>query len=448
MTPHFGSKIFNGEYGMQSLKLRRLPLFIFAISYIVMLFADNESLKYLPIVITLFSVLLSGVEMTFACFCCYMFFSYPPVNAVALLIIAIALIIQKGKIVLCDRKPTMLIILFCLWLLVDSFISKSSVTNWNEWISWIYILIIVIICQNISYDSAHLALVGLQLSGLMMVVLQIIIMLSPSVAGLISNMSAIRIPDVNFRAIMYGICILITEYLVYKKLNNILFGICNITLAVFGVFALGSRGMMALLLLYFLMRYLLTGDVNINVLVKKIVIAIVAAIGVGFFLQTPIAQDILTNLQSISSTTIHSNAVRINLYKDIITKMIPQNFLFGVGPGHFTDMYPVYASIPFRASHAHSIYLQILSEDGIIGFVIIVSLICVFIKRTIKNLFEKTVSYKRTCAYVNLFFLVYGIVEQVWGDSRILGMFIIVNILVMSINVKEQKDVGLNVYNK
>lgn len=423
-------------------------MLLFGIAYLIMLFADSETLKYLPIIIVFISVIFFGSEITFACFTCFMFFSYPQINAVALLFIAISIMLKNRKLTVCDKKTTAIMVIFTVWVFIDLLLPHTIESNWNEGITWAYVLIIVLVCQNISSYSSYFVLVGLQLAGLLLVLLQIGCMVSPHLSSLISNMSAIRIPDINYRSIIYGSCVLITEYLIFKKMNGKVYGLICIVLSIFGILSLGTRGMMALLLVYFMMRYILMGEASGNGIAKKAFIAIAVFAACVYFIQTKIAEDIVANLQSISSTTMHSNYVRIRLYEDILTRMIPKNFVAGVGPGNFTFVYPQYATIPFMASHAHSIYLQILSEDGVIGFALILSMIMVFIGRAIKGLIDKTPTYQRTCAYINMFFLVYGAVEHVWGDSRALGLFIIINIMFITIQLKENDDDRFNVYNQ
>ncbi len=422
------------------MRLKNLSFILFSISYILMLVLNIPSLMYLPEVVVLISVLLFGASETFICFMCFMCFSYPTVNAVCALIIFIALLVEKHRIKVIDKKSTYIILLFTLWTLIDSAFTRINGSNWNDSISWMYVLILLIICQNLSQHYLHDVFKSIQSAGFILVGLQLICLLYSPVNNLLTNTSTIRIPDINNRSILFATCILLTEYLTSKKIELKVFGIIKIALFVFGIFALGARGIMALILVYFALRYVLIGEVSSKVLVRKTVIAVFVAVGGIYFLQTEVAAEILANLQSITSLTMHSNAVRIRLYSDIIGKMIPSNFLMGIGSGNFALTYPSYASIPFHADHAHSIYLQIFSESGVIGFIIVMILIFNYIKRTLRSLFEKKIALIRTCAYVNFFFLIYGLVENTWGDSRSMTIFFAINCATFVISSNEAQN--------
>ncbi|NQT46453.1 MAG: tetratricopeptide repeat protein [Candidatus Omnitrophica bacterium] len=98
-----------------------------------------------------------------------------------------------------------------------------------------------------------------------------------------------------------------------------------------------------------------------------------------FIILVCLAITLLMVASALKITTNHMNntlqtdlSTRLQLYKDIF-RLIQRFPIFGVGLGNFQTVFPIYQSFAYRSIfiYAHNDYLQLFSELGIFGFIIV-----------------------------------------------------------------------------
>jgi O-antigen ligase len=128
-----------------------------------------------------------------------------------------------------------------------------------------------------------------------------------------------------------------------------------------------------------------------------------------------IPEDLLIkkSFQSILSMQLDkSNLGRVFAWI-IAIDIIPQNPLWGIGPGNFEKYAKIFfqdTGIPFKAMfpHAHNIYLIILSEQGIIGFIVIGSIvfICTYkLFYRVLNNSQNSINYAILSGFIVMMFM-------------------------------------------
>lgn len=99
---------------------------------------------------------------------------------------------------------------------------------------------------------------------------------------------------------------------------------------------------------------------------RFIVLGVIGCICLLFFLP----ETILLRIASIADMSDTSTSYRLNIWIATID-MLKDYWMSGIGPGitAFNTVYPLYSLNTIAAPHAHNLYLQILVECGISGFV-------------------------------------------------------------------------------
>lgn len=163
----------------------------------------------------------------------------------------------------------------------------------------------------------------------------------------------------------------------------------------------GSRGgLLGLAIALLLSILIFKGKMNKMFLLGSVVIVIVAIF-------TPYLSSTLQVPQRIQfQEAVHSRSFQ---YRSIVYRtglnMFLHNSLFGVGVGNFPTSYNKYrfAGDYLDSREAHSAYISILGEYGLIGFTIFFLLIVSILKKhliNIRNLPHKSKQYYLTFAYI------------------------------------------------
>ena len=151
--------------------------------------------------------------------------------------------------------------------------------------------------------------------------------------------------------------------------------------------------------------------------------------------------SIIDRFSSIGNMTDSSTSYRVFIWEASV-KMI-NDFLFtgiGIGTSAFQTVYSEYALAGIEtAPHAHNLYLQILVETGLFGFLSFVAVMILFFMKLftfMKNrcsFDEKIITGALACGIVA--FLIQGLTDYVWYNYRIFSIFWIITALcVASIN--------------
>ncbi len=152
--------------------------------------------------------------------------------------------------------------------------------------------------------------------------------------------------------------------------------------------------------------------------------------GILLLLLSPLflPDSIINRFMSVGDMKDTSTSYRVNIWFGTLA-MLKDYWFCGIGPGTeaFNIVYPYYAYSGVVAPHSHNLFLQILVEDGIMGFLVFLSILIVYFKSVISCV----VKAKRGVLKATLIglgagmagFLVQGLFDNVWYNYRIVLFF-------------------------
>lgn len=170
-------------------------------------------------------------------------------------------------------------------------------------------------------------------------------------------------------------------------------------------------------------------------------VPVVLLASLGFLVVAVAAVDPLRDrvLSMFAGREDSSNNFRINVWASV-RQMIADRPILGIGPGNtaFTKIYPSYQQAGFTALSAYSIFLEVLVETGIIGFVCFLWLLTVTF-----NLGWQQIQRLRQVRDVNAFWLMgaiasmvgmlsHGLVDTVWYRPQVSTLWWLMLALVAS----------------
>lgn len=206
----------------------------------------------------------------------------------------------------------------------------------------------------------------------------------------------------HYSKFLLDIYIIITLFEKNTKTKTILYTISLIL----SLYSRSRTSLMIILItiIYRLYQNIMENNNTIKEIIKKLVIiiimAIVGGIGINYF------------VENLSQTT-ESNSERTLLITTAL-KEIKQNPLNGVGPGNFNLYADMRLGIKFKSNDltVHNYYLEVLTELGIIGFIIVF----LYYGDIVKHLMKRNCDVKYKNIY--LYFLVFQFFNTSSGDQR------------------------------
>ncbi len=164
--------------------------------------------------------------------------------------------------------------------------------------------------------------------------------------------------------------------------------------------------------------------------------SLVLVLGLGLVAVTPLRDRVLS---MFAFRADDSNNFRINVWQSVL-QMIRDYPWTGIGPGNtaFNQIYPRYQRPNFSALGAYSIYLEILVEMGVLGFVVILGLFGMVLRQGFQHLGRLRSQRDRDgfwllgaiAAIVGM--LAHGIVDTVWYRPEIATLWWLLVALVAS----------------
>ena len=157
-------------------------------------------------------------------------------------------------------------------------------------------------------------------------------------------------------------------------------------------------------------------------------------LGVIFALFVPmlLPQNVIDRFMSIGDTTDTSTSYRVYIWMGSIA-MLRDYWISGIGLGSeaFNMIYPFYSYSGIVAPHTHNLYLQIITENGIVGLVVFVALILMYYRMSISAIIrtkgDRMLKATITGLSAGMFgYLVQGMFDNVWYNYRIVFMFYII----------------------
>lgn len=211
---------------------------------------------------------------------------------------------------------------------------------------------------------------------------------------------------------------------------------CSFVLSTVALLFNATRGAwLALMpvLLFILLYYLLKRNK-----LAMLCLALFILAGAGLSQYKPFTDRLAT----ITNTKYQSNTERLLIWNSAYT-MFKDHPVLGVGLGQYKDNYQKKyispkAKEPYL-SHAHNNFLQMLAENGVVGFVGFLTLITCFIGYSFKRFWQERNPYALMMSMSTLALVLQGFTEYNFGNSAVMKSFWLVQgcLLVMSTNGKK-----------
>lgn len=167
--------------------------------------------------------------------------------------------------------------------------------------------------------------------------------------------------------------------------------------------------------------------------------------------------NIVNRFLSILSMSDSSTVYRFNTWRGVVN-MIGDHWLTGIGVGEsaFKNTYALYAvSGTETVMHSHSLYLQILLELGIFGFIIFALVMFMYVQKCFTNVMIKNKESKSrimiSAGFAGIMgTLVMGLTDYVWYNYRVFLIFwavMALTVALMKINEKERAKESASIVN-
>ncbi|MCL2703439.1 MAG: O-antigen ligase family protein [Defluviitaleaceae bacterium] len=139
-------------------------------------------------------------------------------------------------------------------------------------------------------------------------------------------------------------------------------------------------------------------------------------------------ETVIMRFLSIGDRSDSSTSYRVNIWLGSIA-MIRTTWLSGIGPGvdSFRHVYQEYAFNAVEAPHSHNLFLQVIIDQGVFGFIIFMLLLFTYFKyifnryRRSKDPFVRAVTAAIAAGMFG--YLVQGMTDNVWYNYRIVAYF-------------------------
>lgn len=161
----------------------------------------------------------------------------------------------------------------------------------------------------------------------------------------------------------------------------------------------------------------------------------------AFFAPLLMPQTIIDRFLSVGDTSDSSTSYRVYIWIGTLN-MLRDYWLCGVGLGSeaFNLIYPFYSYSGIVAPHSHNLYLQIITENGVMGILVFLILIIVYYRSVISSAVkcrDKMLKAVIIGLAAGMFgYLVQGMFDNVWYNYRIVFMFyIIISLTECAVNI-------------
>lgn len=142
--------------------------------------------------------------------------------------------------------------------------------------------------------------------------------------------------------------------------------------------------------------------------------------------------SVISRFLSIGSASDSSATYRISAWRGV-GRMLRENWFGGIGMGEsaFSVVYPAFSYAGIQGiRHTHNLYLQILSETGVVGLFLFFIIIVLFVQNCFEYIYrmrketESGVVVAGLTAIIAV--MIMGLTDYVWYNNRIFLMFWIV----------------------
>lgn len=168
-------------------------------------------------------------------------------------------------------------------------------------------------------------------------------------------------------------------------------------------------------------------------------LAVIVCAGIGLTGNT----KIMKRVHSITSTTYQSNTERVLIWQSAY-KMFQDHPVLGVGLGQYKDNYQKKYISPKAKErtlgHAHNNFMQMLAENGVVGFIGFTGMIIYFICHSFRRFWQTKSPYAFMISMSTLALALQGLTEYNFGNSAVMKAFWLVLgcLLVLDYNYKKE----------
>ena len=139
--------------------------------------------------------------------------------------------------------------------------------------------------------------------------------------------------------------------------------------------------------------------------------------------------SIISRFASIGSASDSSSIYRISAWRGV-GRMLGENWLGGIGVGEaaFSTVYPAFSYAGIEGiCHTHNLYLQILSETGVVGLAVFVIVIVLFVQNCFEYIYKMRNQGETLVVNAGLVAvvasLIMGLTDHIWYNYRVFLMF-------------------------
>jgi len=169
-------------------------------------------------------------------------------------------------------------------------------------------------------------------------------------------------------------------------------------------------------------------------------------LGILLLLLSPfiLPDTIISRFTSIGNMEDTSTSYRVYIWMGTIA-MLRDYWISGVGMGitSFNTIYPLYSYNNIKAPHSHNLYLQIIVEYGIVGFIVMVGVMYNYFKMAIISLkSKKNIALGGLMAGI-IGFLIQSMTDHTWYNYRVVLLFWVMiglTVTASKINLKEKEN--------
>ena len=155
--------------------------------------------------------------------------------------------------------------------------------------------------------------------------------------------------------------------------------------------------------------------------------------------------SVINRFTSIGNLSDTSSFYRISVWLGSL-KIVKDYWPSGIGLGlePFKILYPKYSLNAAYAHHSHNIYIQLLIETGIAGFLMFFAMIVVYYKTMLSGFYKTKDGFVSTFIIASASgmagYLAQGMVENIWYNNRVLLTFWVMMALGMAAKAVISKD--------
>ncbi len=164
---------------------------------------------------------------------------------------------------------------------------------------------------------------------------------------------------------------------------------------------------------------------------------------IGLMLMPFVLPDTIINrFMSIGNMSDSSTSYRVYIWMGTLA-MLKDYWISGIGLGEtsFNTIYPLYSYNNIEAPHSHNLYLQIISQFGILGLIVFMGIVYNFYKDTIISMLKEKNIVLAGIIAGSLGFFLESMFDYTWYNYRVILIFwMVIAFGTVATNLKENKD--------